>query len=84
MEQQRRSDHFSIAIRTYFHKVGGTRDVAPSMAVGFTINHIAAVFLPAPGGVLWMIDYRIPFISGAVMSLVSLMAVQMIRTPVEN
>ena len=73
--------NFSIAIRTYFQKVGDPRDVAPSMAVGFTINHIAAVFLPALGGVLWMIDYRIPFISGAVMSLVSLMAVQMIRTP---
>lgn len=76
--------NFSIAIRTYFQKVGDPRDVAPSMAVGFTINHIAAVFLPALGGVLWMIDYRIPFISGAMMSLVSLMAVQMIRTPVKN
>ena len=75
--------NFSIAIRTYFQKVGDPRDVAPSMAVGFTINHIAAVFLPALGGLLWMIDYRIPFISGAVMSLVSLMAVQMIRTPVK-
>ena len=75
--------NFSIAIRTYFQKVGDPRDIAPSMAVGFTINHIAAVFLPALGGVLWMIDYRIPFISGAVMSLVSLIAVQMIRTPVK-
>ncbi len=73
--------NFSIAIRTYFQKVGDPRDVAPSMAVGFTINHIAAVFLPALGGLLWMIDYRIPFISGAMMSLVSLIAVQMIRTP---
>jgi hypothetical protein len=75
--------NFSIAIRTYFQKVGDPRDVAPSMAVGFTINHIAAVFLPALGGLLWMIDYRIPFISGAIMSLVSLIAVQMIRTPVK-
>ena len=74
--------NFSIAIRTYFQKVGDPRDVAPSMAVGFTINHIAAVFLPALGGLLWMIDYRIPFISGAIMSLVSLIAVQMIRIPV--
>jgi hypothetical protein len=75
--------NFSIAIRTYFQKVGDPRDIAPSMAVGFTINHIAAVFLPALGGLLWMIDYRIPFISGAMMSLVSLIAVQMIRTPVK-
>jgi hypothetical protein len=74
--------NFSIAIRTYFQKVGDPKDIAPSMAVGFTINHIAAVFLPALGGLLWMIDYRIPFISGAIMSLVSLIAVQMIRTPI--
>jgi hypothetical protein len=75
--------NFSIAIRTYFQKVGDPRDIAPSMAVGFTINHIAAVFLPALGGLLWMIDYRIPFIGGAMMALVSLLAVQLIRTPVK-
>ena len=75
--------NFSIAIRTYFQKVGDPKDIAPSMAVGFTINHIAAVFLPALGGLLWMIDYRIPFISGAIMSLISLIAVQMIRTPMK-
>jgi hypothetical protein len=37
------------------------------------------VVLPAIGGVLWMIDYRIPFFGGAVFSLVSLMAVQKIQ-----
>ncbi|MCP4623186.1 MAG: MFS transporter, partial [bacterium] len=73
--------NFSIAIRTYFQKVGDPRDIAPSMAVGFTINHIAAVFLPALGGFLWIVDYRIPFIGGAALSLISLIAVQMIRTP---
>jgi hypothetical protein len=71
--------NFSMAIRTYFQKVGDPRDIAPSMAVGFTINHIAAVVLPAIGGLLWMIDYRIPFMAGAVMSMVSLLAVQKIR-----
>ena len=73
--------NFAIAIRTYFQKVGDPRDIAPSMAVGFTINHIAAVFLPALGGLLWMIDYRIPFVGGAIMALVSLLAVQFIRVP---
>ncbi len=75
--------NFAIAIRTYFQKIGDPRDIAPSMAVGFTINHIAAVFLPALGGMLWMIDYRIPFVGGAMMALVSLLAVQLIRTPVK-
>jgi len=70
--------NFAIAIRTYFQKIGDPQDIAPSMAVGFTINHIAAVIMPVLGGLLWMVDYRIPFIAGAAMSLVSLIAVQKI------
>ena len=68
--------NFAIAIRTFFQKVGDPRDIAPSMAVGFTINHIAAVFLPALGGFLWVWDYRIPFFGGAAMALISMLAVQ--------
>ena len=71
--------NFSIAIRTYFQKTGDPKDIAPTMAVGFTINHIAAVVLPAVGGFLWLIDYRIPFVTGAFLSIVSLTAVQRIR-----
>ena len=72
--------NFSVAIRTYFQKIGHPKDVAASMAVGFTINHIAAVFLPALGGLLWMIDYRIPFITGAALGVVSLICAQFMRT----
>lgn len=72
--------NFAIAIRTYFQKVADPKDIAPSMAAGFTINHIAAVALPVIGGIVWMVDYRIPFIAAAVMSFISLMAVQKIPT----
>ncbi|MDT8365384.1 MAG: MFS transporter [bacterium] len=71
--------NFSMAIKTYFQKVADREDIAPSMAVGFTINHIAAVILPIIGGMLWVVDYRIPFVAGAVLSLVSLVAVQFIK-----
>ena len=71
--------NFAIAIRTYFQKIGDPRDIAPSMAVGFTINHIVAVIFPVIGGLLWMVDYRIPFICGAFMSMISLIAVQKIK-----
>ncbi|WP_033423290.1 MFS transporter [Geopsychrobacter electrodiphilus] len=70
--------NFAIAIRTYFQKVADPQDIAPSMAVGFTINHVAAVVMPAIGGALWLVDYRIPFIFGALLALVSLLAVQRI------
>jgi hypothetical protein len=73
--------NFSIAIRTYFHKIADPQDIAPSTAVGVTINHLAAVFLPALGGLLWMIDYRIPFFIGTGLSVVSLCFAQCIRLP---
>lgn len=37
--------------------------------------------LPLVGGALWMIDYRIPFIAGAVLGCVGLVVVQRIRVP---
>ncbi len=76
--------NFSIAIKTYFHKTGDTEDIAPTMAVSFTINHVAAVVFPLFGGILWILDWRIPFIIGAVISALSLFFVQFIRTGDEN
>jgi hypothetical protein len=76
--------NFSIAIRTFFQKIANPTDIAPSMAVGFTINHIAAVVLPAIGGLLWLIDYRIPFLAGALLSGISLFAVQSIPAQLEK
>ena len=72
--------NFSIGINTYFQKIADPRDIAASSAVGFTINHIAAVVLPAIGGLLWMVNYKIPFLAGAFFSFISLCFVQFIRT----
>lgn len=69
---------FAMGIKTYFQKIADPRDIAASAAVGFTINHIAAVILPVIGGLLWMIDYKIPFLAGAVFSFISLCLVQFI------
>lgn len=73
--------NFAIAVRTYFQKIADPEDIAPTSAVGFTINHIAAVFLPALGGFLWMINYRIPFLMGAALGVVSLILTQFMRVP---
>ncbi|MFQ6615118.1 MAG: MFS transporter, partial [Fidelibacterota bacterium] len=72
--------NFGMGIRTFFQKIGDPKDIAPTMAVGFTINHIAAVVIPVLGGLAWIVDYRIPFFFGAGLSLISLLAVQWIRT----
>lgn len=53
-------DHilFSMAFaqKTYFQKIADPEDQAPTAAVAFTINHIAAVFLPALLGYLWLVS----------------------------
>jgi len=73
--------NFAMAIKTYFQKIADPADIAPSMAVSFTINHIAAVFIPAVGGMLWMVDYRIPFLGAACLACVSLVLSQFVRIP---
>ncbi len=70
--------NFAMAIRTFFQKIADKKDIAPSMAVGFTINHIAAVVIPVLAGIAWMQDYRIVFLGAAALSAVSLILVQFI------
>ncbi|MFV0348575.1 MAG: MFS transporter [Halodesulfovibrio sp.] len=73
--------NFAMAIKTYFQKIADPSDIAPSMAVSFTINHIAAVVIPAAGGLLWMVDYRIPFLCAAGLAGLSLLFSQFVRIP---
>ncbi|MCI1647399.1 MAG: MFS transporter [Bacteroides sp.] len=74
----------SIAINTFFQKVGEKADVASSMAVGFAINHISAVVIPVIGGYLWMLDYSIPYIVGAVLAGASLIFAQFIPKAIKK
>jgi hypothetical protein len=69
---------FHIAIATFFQKIGDRADIAPTMAVGFTINHIAAVVIPVLGGLAWLVDHRIVFLAGVGMAACSLVMVQFI------
>ncbi len=75
---------FAIAIKSYFQKIADPADISPSMAVGFTINHLVAVILPFAGGLLWMIDYKIPFFVGVALSICSLVFVQFIKITPEQ
>ena len=62
----------AIALKTYFQKIADPADIAPTAAVAFTINHIAAVFLPAGLGYLWLISPSAVFTLAACMALTSL------------
>lgn len=63
----------AIAIKTYFQKIADPRDISATAAVGFTINHIAAVGLPAVLGIVWVYSHSVVFLVGAGMALVSLL-----------
>ncbi|WP_071672444.1 MFS transporter [Nioella nitratireducens] len=62
----------ALAIKTYFHKIADPGDIAPTAAVAFTINHIAAVVLPAALGYLWLVYPGSVFLLAAGMAVVSL------------
>lgn len=63
----------ALALKTYFQKIADPQDIAPTAAVAFTINHIAAVFLPALLGYLWLISPGLVFLAAAGMAIVSLL-----------
>ena len=71
------ADHlfFSIAIalKTYFQKIADPADIASSAGVSFSINHIAAVFIPVVFGLIWLYSPSLVFLAGAGMAVLSLL-----------
>ncbi|MGB2465019.1 MAG: MFS transporter [Porticoccaceae bacterium] len=62
----------AIAIKTYFQKIADPADMASTAGVAFTINHIAAVVIPALFGLVWLVSSAAVFLMGAGMALISL------------
>jgi predicted MFS family arabinose efflux permease len=72
----------AIAIKTYFQKIADPRDIAATAAVGFTINHIAAVVIPVVFGLIWLSSPGAVFLAGAGMAVGSgLLALLVPRSP---
>ena len=75
----------AIAMKTYFQKIADPQDIAPTAGVAFTINHIAAVFMPVFFGLLWLYSPSAVFLSGAAMAIISLLLSLMVpRNPREG
>ena len=64
----------AIAINTYFQKIADPKDIASTAGVSFTINHIAAVFIPVILGFVWINSHSIVFLIGSLFALLSLIA----------
>jgi hypothetical protein len=67
-----------IAIKTYLQKIGDPADMAPTAGVGGSINHIAAVFIPAGLGLVWVAHPSWVFLIGAGFAATSLMLARLV------
>jgi predicted MFS family arabinose efflux permease len=69
-----------MARNTYLKKIAAPTDVAPSLAMGVTMMHAAAVVVPIAGSILWsLFGYQMSFLLGAAFILISIVFTQFIR-----
>lgn len=75
----------ALAIKTYFQKIADPQDLAATAAVAFTINHIAALFLPLGLGFLWLTSPFLVFCTAGTLSVISFaLALLIPRHPVKG
>jgi predicted MFS family arabinose efflux permease len=73
---------FDVAQQTYLDKIAVRGDVAPTLALGATINHITGVTVPVLSGFLWdTFGHWATFTFGAVVAACSLWVVGTMRLP---
>ncbi|SQD78331.1 membrane protein (fragment) [Moritella yayanosii] len=70
----------AIALKTYFQKIADPKDIAGSMGVSFSINHIAAVVIPVIFGMIWLYNPSLVFYAGATIAALSLILSQFVAT----
>ncbi|WP_028024922.1 MFS transporter [Enterovibrio calviensis] len=70
----------AIAIKTYFQKIADPQDIASTAGVSFTINHIAAVVIPAALGLVWLYSPTAVFLVGTGLAICSLILSRFIPT----
>lgn len=66
----------TMCLTTYVQRIAGPEDLMPTLSMGVTMNHVAAVSVPLIGGYLWMrFSYPVMFFAGAVVVVASIFAV---------
>ena len=69
----------SIALTTYINRIAPPQDIRPTLSMGVTMNHVAAILTPLFGGLLWeAFSYEVIFAGGAFVALISLLVSRMI------
>ncbi len=67
---------FSLGLNTYLQRIARPGDLTPCLAMGTTMNHIAAVSLPLIGAIVWKQSgmYQLPFVLGAILAFAAFVA----------
>jgi predicted MFS family arabinose efflux permease len=73
---------FGVGFTTYLHRIAPPEDLTPCLAMGTTMNHIAAVAVPVSGAWLWghCHNYQAPFWVGVAVAVLALVATRWIPT----
>ena len=71
----------TICLTTFLQKIADPEDLMPTLSMGVTMNHIAAVLVPLIGGYLWAsLGYPITFRGGAMVVFLSLLLASRVGT----
>ncbi|MCC6442094.1 MAG: MFS transporter [Armatimonadetes bacterium] len=71
----------SMSVSIYLKKICAPEDMTPTLAMGTTWNHVAAVAVPVTGGYLWdYYGYEVAFYGGMLVVLISLVSAQLLRS----
>lgn len=75
----------SIGLNTYLHRIALPEDLMPSLAMGISVNHAAAVAVPLIGGHLWStFGYQSTFFGGAVIVAISVVFALAMKPPTDH
>lgn len=70
----------SISLTSYIGKLVPKNELRPTLSMGVTMNHIAAVAMPIIGGILWeKLGYEVVFMIGAVIVIISLVFIPFMK-----
>ncbi len=72
---------FDVALNTLLAKLAPSDDIAPSLAMGSTLEHVTGFLAPVLGGYLWVrFAPQATFLAGATLCVISLIMALRLRT----
>lgn len=74
-----------IGASTYLRKVAARNEIAPSLAMGVTMQHAAAIIVPlVTGYVLNFVGYQVPFLVASGFAILTFFATRMLRSETQK